>query len=48
MFKSIPALSEFMNQSGLHLPEYLAKNGEPKNGEPQKPKEEAANGEKKE
>ena len=48
MFKSIPALSEFMNQSGLSLPEYLAKNGEPKNGEPQKPKEEAANGEKKE
>jgi len=29
VFKSIPALSEFMNQSGLSLPEYLAKNGEP-------------------
>lgn len=41
MFKSIPALSEFMNQSGLNLPEYLAKNGEPKNGEPEQ-KEEAA------
>ena len=25
LFKSIPALSEFMNQSGLNLPEYLAK-----------------------
>ena len=34
MFKSIPALSEFMNQSGLNLPEYLARNGEAKNGEP--------------
>ncbi len=29
LFKSIPALSEFMNQSGLNLPEFLAKNGEP-------------------
>lgn len=29
IFKSIPALSDFMNQSGLNLPEYLAKN---KNG----------------
>ncbi len=46
MFKSIPALSEFMNQSGLNLPEYLAKNGEPKNGEPEK-KEEAGKPEKK-
>lgn len=27
LFKAIPALSEFMNQSGLSLPEYLAKNG---------------------
>lgn len=26
IFKSIPALSDFMNQSGLNLPEYLAKN----------------------
>ncbi len=34
MFKSIPALSEFLNQSGLNLPEYLAKHGEatPANG----------------
>ncbi|MCB0578970.1 MAG: flotillin family protein [Phaeodactylibacter sp.] len=44
MFKSIPALSEFMNQSGLQLPEYLAKNGEhgngkTKNGEPEKKEE---------
>ncbi|HQU58023.1 MAG TPA: SPFH domain-containing protein [Saprospiraceae bacterium] len=38
LFKSIPALSEFMNQSGLNLPEYLAKNGEkPENGEKAKP-----------
>jgi flotillin len=28
LFKSVPALSEFMNQSGLNLPEYLAKQGE--------------------
>lgn len=27
IFKSIPALSDFMNQSGLNLPEYLARNG---------------------
>lgn len=40
LFKSVPALSEFMNQSGLHLPEYLAKNGEPAKPAP----EEAANG----
>jgi flotillin len=43
LFKAIPALSEFMNQSGLDLPEYLAKNangnghksgnGEPENKE---------------
>jgi len=51
LFKSIPALSEFMNQSGLHLPEYLAKNGNGSgnqhgNGEPEK-KEEVAKGEKK-
>ncbi len=35
VFKSIPALSEFLNQSGLELPEYLAKNGyggDPTNG----------------
>ncbi|MCB9273754.1 MAG: flotillin family protein [Lewinellaceae bacterium] len=39
LFKSIPALSEFMNQSGLNLPEYLAKNTEQvENGE--KPKAE--------
>ena len=35
LFKAIPALSEFMNQSGLSLPEYLAKNGHSDgNGEP--------------
>ena len=28
VFKSIPALSDFMNQSGLNLPEYLVKNGD--------------------
>ncbi len=28
IYKSIPALSEFMNQSGLNLPEYLAKQEE--------------------
>ncbi|MEZ5039694.1 MAG: SPFH domain-containing protein [Saprospiraceae bacterium] len=35
LFKSIPALSEFMNQSGLNLPEYLATkpNGHPAKGE---------------
>ena len=43
LFKSIPALSEFMNQSGLNLPEYLAKNEEKtvaengKHPEPDKP-----------
>ena len=35
LFKSIPALSEFMNQSGLNLPEFLATkpNGHPAKGE---------------
>ena len=52
MFKSIPALSEFMNQSGLNLPEYLARNGNGNgnhngNGEPEK-KEEIVKGDKKE
>lgn len=32
VFKSIPALSDFMNQSGLNLPEYLAKNTVQENG----------------
>ena len=54
MFKSIPALSEFMNQSGLNLPEYLARNGnenvnpEPvKNGHPEAPVKEESKGGKK-
>jgi flotillin len=29
MFKSIPPLSDFMDQAGLSLPEYLAKKQEP-------------------
>ena len=48
IFKSIPALSEFMNQSGLNLPEYLARNDKgnghtepPKNGQGEPPKKEA-------
>lgn len=53
LFKSIPALSEFMNQSGLNLPEYLAKNGNTQvKGEPAKngqttepPKKEETGGE---
>jgi flotillin len=41
IFKSIPALSDFMNQSGLNLPEYLAKNIDKETPEPEvvKPKE---------
>lgn len=43
LFKAIPALSEFMNQSGLSLPEYLAKTAKedtmlmPKNGHSETP-----------
>ena len=55
IFKSIPALSEFMNQSGLNLPEYLARNGssqdllEPqKNGNGKPPKKEQPKVEKRE
>ncbi|GJM35721.1 MAG: flotillin [Saprospiraceae bacterium] len=51
LFKSIPALSEFMNQSGLNLPEYLAKDGNgkshvelPKNGHSEPPKKEESKG----
>ncbi len=36
LFKSIPALSDFMKQAGLDLPEYLAKSG---NGKPPKKEE---------
>ena len=32
LFKSVPALSDFLNQSGLNLPEFLAKNQDESNG----------------
>lgn len=54
LFKSIPALSEFMNQSGLSLPEYLARKGDvpglevAKNGSAEPPKQEGSKGGKKE